>query len=54
MIVVVVIVVVVFVKENLRDVQQEREGTSLNYFKVFLTISNNFVGLSCLSCSISV
>ena len=29
--------------KNKRDVQQEREGTSLNYF----TISNNFLGLSC-------
>ena len=27
---------------------------SLNYFDVFLTISNNFVGLSCLSFSILV
>ena len=31
--------------------RQEREGTSLNHFKVCLTISNNFL---CLSCSISV
>ena len=40
--------------EKLRVVLQEREVMSFNYFKVFLTISNNFVGLSCLSCSISV
>ena len=31
--------------QNLRDVQQEREGTSFNYFKYFLTILNNFIGL---------
>ena len=33
--------------KKLRVVLQEREVTSLNYFEVFLTTSNNFVGLSC-------
>ena len=33
-------------QKKLRDVLQEREGTSLNYFNNFLTISNNFLGLS--------
>ena len=33
-------------EEKLRDVLQEREGTSLNYSKVFLTLLNNFLGLS--------
>ena len=32
--------------KKLRDVLQEREGTSLNYLEVFLTISNNFFGPS--------
>ena len=40
-------------KQKLRVVLQERDVTSFNYFEVFLTISNNFVGLSCLPCSIS-
>ena len=43
-----------FSMKKLRVVLQEREITSLNYFKVVLTILNNFVGLSCLSGSISV
>ena len=34
--------------KKLRDVQQEREGTSLNYFKVF------FKYIEQLSCSISL
>ena len=40
--------------KKLGVVLQEREVTSLTYFEIFLTISNNFLGLSCLSCSISV
>ena len=40
--------------KKLRVVLQEREVASLNYFEVFLTIANNFVDLSCLSCSFSV
>ena len=40
--------------KKLRVVLQKREVTSLNYFKVFLNVSKNFVSLSCLSCSISV
>ena len=40
--------------KKLRVILQEHEVMSLNYFEVFLTISNNFVSLSCLSCSISV
>ena len=33
-------------RKKTRDLLQEREGTSLNYFNFFLTISNKFLGLS--------
>ena len=47
-----------FVHEKLRDVQQEREGTSLNYFKVFFNyieqFSRSILLYLTLSCYISV
>ena len=41
-------------EEKLRDVQQEREGTRLSYFRVFLTILNDFPGLLYLGLSRSI